>query len=361
MESHAAGLPATGTSTQDLAELGEVAQHPSVPNAVAAVRAILNLDVAYLTEITETQQIVREVAGDGASFGLAPDASFPLEETLCHRVLAGRLPSVIPVVSADDRAKALPAVRRARIGTFVSVPVVLPDGERHGTLCAAGHEGRPDLGYRDLQVMHVLGRMIADLLHRETLTERLATAEREAALTDVLARVVDERDAHAGLGHEMVLVHAVALARRLGLDADEVDDVRRLAVLHDIGKLSLPDGLLHKPGPLGDAEWSVLRGHSERGEATVAAVAQIASLAPLVRAGHERWDGTGYPDGLAGHAIPMASRIVLVCDAYEAMLSERPHRPALTPEDARAEIKAGLGTQFCPIAGQAFLNILTDR
>ena len=121
-----------------------------------------------------------------------------------------------------------------------------------------------------------------------------------------------------------------------------------MAILHDVGKLAIPDAILHKPGPLDEAEWTVMRTHPIASEQLLAQVPSLHHLCAAVRAEHERWDGTGYPDGLAGRAIPLASRITLVCDAFHAMTSDRPYRAGMSVADAFAEIEAGSGTQFCP-------------
>jgi HD-GYP domain-containing protein (c-di-GMP phosphodiesterase class II) len=157
-----------------------------------------------------------------------------------------------------------------------------------------------------------------------------------------------------------VVEHAVAVARRLGLREAEVRDVEQIALLHDIGKLSIPDAILRKPGPLDPDEWAIMQTHPESSESLIASVPGLQHLAPCLRAEHERWDGEGYPDGLSGESIPLASRITLVCDAFHAMTSDRPYREALAFEAARAEIAAGLGTQFCPTAGAALLEILDE-
>jgi HD-GYP domain-containing protein (c-di-GMP phosphodiesterase class II) len=130
--------------------------------------------------------------------------------------------------------------------------------------------------------------------------------------------------------------------------------------LHDIGKIAIPDAILNKDGPLTDSEWTVMRTHPVRSAALVSAVPGLAHLAAAVRAEHERWDGKGYPDGLKGQQIPLASRITFVCDAYHAMTSDRPYRAALFTAQARAEIADGSGSQFCPDTAQAFLEIGSD-
>jgi HD-GYP domain-containing protein (c-di-GMP phosphodiesterase class II) len=120
--------------------------------------------------------------------------------------------------------------------------------------------------------------------------------------------------------------------------------------------MAIPDEVLHKPGPLTESEWSFVRQHTIIGERILGAAPALAPVAKLVRGTHERFDGSGYPDGLAADAIPLGSRIVAVCDAFHAMTSPRPYRPAIPVEDALAELKANAGTQFDPTVVAAFFE-----
>jgi HD-GYP domain-containing protein (c-di-GMP phosphodiesterase class II) len=125
------------------------------------------------------------------------------------------------------------------------------------------------------------------------------------------------------------------------------------ARLHDLGKLGVPDAILHKPGPLDEDEWKHMRGHSAIGAEMLAGVQGPEPIAPLVRWHHERWDGRGYPDGLAGEDIPIECRVVCACDAFHAMSAERPYRAALEVDAALAELAAGAGAQFDPTVVEA--------
>src|SRR5581483_11641225 len=116
--------------------------------------------------------------------------------------------------------------------------------------------------------------------------------------------------------------------------------------LHDIGKIGIPDAILHKPGPLNDREWEVMRQHPVIGERILRAIPGMGQVARIVRHEHERWDGCGYPDGLAGEEIPLGSRIILACDAYHAMVSDRPYRKGMSHAEALAELHGNAGSQF---------------
>jgi HD-GYP domain-containing protein (c-di-GMP phosphodiesterase class II) len=158
-----------------------------------------------------------------------------------------------------------------------------------------------------------------------------------------------------------VLDLARRVAQRLGLPPDHVAEVEQVALLHDVGKLAIPQTVLTKAGPLDESEWTVMRSHPEIGADAVAEVAELAHLAPAVRASHERWDGTGYPDRLAGYDIPIASRITFVCDAYDAMTSDRPYRAARSRFVALAQILGGAGSEFCPHCANALVDELLAR
>ena len=178
---------------------------------------------------------------------------------------------------------------------------------------------------------------------------------------DVLRRALEERSPSLAthLGDVADLVEATA--SRLGLDVDGIERARTAAELHDVGKVGIPDAILEKPGPLDDEAWSYVRRHTEIGERIVAAAPSLVAVAALVRSSHERWDGTGYPDGLAGEEIPLGARIVAACDAYDAMTSNRPYRPARSAEDAIAELRRCAGSQFDPVAVEAVIAALAAR
>jgi HD-GYP domain-containing protein (c-di-GMP phosphodiesterase class II) len=138
------------------------------------------------------------------------------------------------------------------------------------------------------------------------------------------------------------------VAARLGASPSERDLVRQVALLHDLGKLAIPPEILSKAGPLEPHEWDIVRTHPDRGAEILLRAPGLGSLAEAVRASHERWDGGGYPNGLSGREIPFAARVVAACDAFDAMIAERPYSPALAPEAAIAELHECAGSQFDP-------------
>jgi len=195
---------------------------------------------------------------------------------------------------------------------------------------------------------------------RLTMVRRLdeVRAELTIAPADVLLQAVTERDPELGFHVSAVVKLARATAVQLGANDEDLEMTRQTALLHDIGKVAIADEILNKPGSLDPSEWAFVRQHTLIGERIIQAAPALAHVAKLVRSTHERYDGTGYPDGLARDDIPLAARIVSVCDAYDAMITTRVYRAARTSSDAIAELRSHSGTQFDPEVIDAFLNTL---
>jgi two-component system cell cycle response regulator len=174
---------------------------------------------------------------------------------------------------------------------------------------------------------------------------------------DVLLTALRERrpDLHAHLAGVAKL--ALRVSEELGMNSEQRDEVYRAAELHDTGKVAIPDAILNKPGPLDEQEWEFMRKHTLIGERIIAAAAALVPVARLVRSTHERWDGSGYPDGLAGEEIPLGSRVVSVCDAYAAMVSDRPYSVGMQPARALEELRLGAGSQFDAAVVDAFCSV----
>jgi diguanylate cyclase (GGDEF)-like protein len=185
-----------------------------------------------------------------------------------------------------------------------------------------------------------------------------ASASRQSS--DVLLRVLAERSGSLQEHTDQVARFAELTARSLGLADVEVNRIGVAAELHDIGKTALPDAILNKPGPLDSDEWKFMRRHTLIGERILRAAPSLAHTADLVRSSHERFDGSGYPDGLIADTIPFGSRVIAVCDAYDAMVSSRVYRDLLSSREALAELRRCAGTQFDPRVVAAFTTLIED-
>ena len=174
------------------------------------------------------------------------------------------------------------------------------------------------------------------------------------------ASMIEGKDASTMAHLWRVRDYCTLLARELGLDDDRLRDVQLGAMLHDVGKYRVPDAILTKPGPLTDEEWRVMRRHPEFGADFVRRIPFLAGASDIIRHHHERWDGTGYPDGLSSEQIPIEARIFSVVDAYDAMVSERCYKSAQSSATALAEIRRCSGTQFDPRVVDAFERVLPE-
>ena len=191
-----------------------------------------------------------------------------------------------------------------------------------------------------------------------------ALVEREVTYDTTLkalANALDVRDSETGGHSDRVLHYMELITREMGISGADAAFLRRGALLHDIGKIGVPDNILRKPAALSDAEWATMRKHPEYGARIIADIPFLQDVSKIVRHHHERWDGRGYPDGLAAEEIPVGARIFAVADSFDAMTSDRPYRRGMSVEAARAEIARCSGTQFDPSVATAFLRIARER
>ena len=165
---------------------------------------------------------------------------------------------------------------------------------------------------------------------------------------EVLLQAISEREPSLLEHSRRVASLSLDIGRRLGLEEQKLEELRIAAELHDVGKLAIPDAILEKPGPLTADEWGFVERHTLVGQRIVAAAPALQEVARIIRASHERWDGKGYVDRLAGEEIPLAARIIFACDAFEAMTSERPYRAALNEAGVVSVLRRHAGTQFDP-------------
>lgn len=208
----------------------------------------------------------------------------------------------------------------------------------------------------ELDLIALLKNVASSVTDRSRFGRERPRARGRAAL--VLAEAITAVDPQLAGHAARVAALAERVANAMGLPGDEVKDIRYAAILHDIGKFRVPAVILSKPGPLAADEWRLVHEHPTLGAGILAAIPELARVAETVRSHHERWDGTGYPDGLRGEEIPLGARIVAVADAFTAMLEERPYRMARGRAGALEELRRHAGTQFDPAVVSVFLTIL---
>lgn len=234
---------------------------------------------------------------------------------------------------------------------LLSVPLIAR-GSVVGVLQVLNPTERATFSPVDLRRMQLLAGPLANAIENA----RLYAAQRQTFLQTVtaLAEAVERRDPYTGGHVRRVVGYAVAIGRRLALGAEELEELRLAAVLHDIGKIATPDQVLSKPARLTPDEVRVMRRHPVDGAEIVLPIAQLRALLGGIRHHHERLDGQGYPDGLRGDEVPLLARIIAVADTYDAMTTDRPYRRGRPIEEAMAEIERESGRQFCPRVVAAF-------
>lgn len=230
-------------------------------------------------------------------------------------------------------------------GTFLAVPLEL-HGCLLGVLGATEKTGEQPFGERDLRLLIALAAPIAAAVENARAHEAV-----QRSSVGVLSQMVESLEARHGhfRGHaQRVADYAARTAQELGLDGEDVRTLRRAALVHDIGKITLSDALIDRPSPLTEGELAEMREHPARGERLVEGLGFLAAARPLIRHHHERWDGEGYPDGLKGREADPLARILAIADAFDAMTSPRPHRPAKGRVAALCELSRLAGAQFDP-------------
>jgi diguanylate cyclase (GGDEF)-like protein len=297
---------------------------------------------------------VEAVAWRGAAVphGGAPAMAMPRAAGVIGRCLRERRPVIVADVADEPDYVAQPAT--AAVRSELVVPVWVGD-ELWGAIDI--EEERPNaFDEDDARLVQTVAGQVGSALRSAMLYERLDGAYIGTA--EALAAALEAGDRGSGGSSRRVVALATAVGGRLGLSHEEVRTLRLAAIFHDIGKISVPEEVLNKRGPLTDDERLEVERHTVVGESILSSVEFLADVRPLVRHAHERWDGGGYPDGLAGDAIPLGARIVHACDAFDAMTAERPYREPLSDADARDQLAAGAGHQFDPSVVAALLAVL---
>ncbi|HTT93065.1 MAG TPA: HD domain-containing phosphohydrolase [Solirubrobacterales bacterium] len=236
-------------------------------------------------------------------------------------------------------------------GSELSLPIVV--AETNWGVMNLEQLERGAFDEEDLLLAHVIAGQIGAAIHRCLLVGELE----DAFLTTiaVISDAVEMQDSYTANHAEEVGDLAVAVGGRMGIEGVELDRLRYGALLHDVGKIGIPAEILRKPGPLTAAERARMDEHTAIGARMLERIPFLAPVAPLVRSAHERHDGGGYPDGLAGDEIPRGAMVIATCDAFHAMTSDRTYRKAMSQADAEEELRANSGTQFEPGVVSALL------
>ncbi len=314
-------------------------------------------DMGYIL-IVDDHKLIAEVlaamlGGSGYRSAIANNGQMALQ------MIAQRPPNLIlldmrlPDIDGLDICTRLKQQETTRL---IPIIIVTAHADREAQLLsiAAGAEG-----YLQKPIdMQELDLRVRTLLQVKRRNDMLEPAEN---VIFALARTVEARDAYTEGHVQRLALYSMTIGERLDLSNNELTALRYGALLHDIGKIGIDETIIRKDGPLTPTEYQVMQQHTLIGERIVAPLRMAAKVGPIVRGHHERWDGTGYPDGLAGDAIPLGARIVAVVDAFDAMTTQRPYNHVIDTAAAIARLQAGAGTAWDPAIVAIFVGWLTRQ
>lgn len=344
-------LADTSVALRDAADVSEVG-----PVLATQASRLVQADAAIVTLVDHDTGESVVVGFEGMPAEIAKQR-YPSDSGICGFVIQHR-----EVYRSDNLADDHLVADRgvfAHLGPGLVIPLTTSAGDVVGTLLVGrAHpcEASPPFPAQEEQLLHTLAEMAANTLDRARTHQELESAYVETVLA--LAKAVDVRDNYTSDHSRQLALLAESTAEELGLDKRTCATIRWAALLHDIGKIGVPDEILRKPGPLNKEEWNIMKSHPEIGAEIVAPVKQLEDVAPLIRAHQERYDGKGYPDGLAGDEIPLGARILAVVDAYSAITDERVYGVARSHTAALEELQRCAGTQFDPNVVEVFSQVL---
>jgi HAMP domain-containing protein len=326
-----------------------------MPDARAEMRRLTEM----VREVYAAGCVVLYLYEDGelrlaASAGDGDDLSDDIER-LCKQAANSREPAAAGIEAGTGAL-----VLRQEVGAgalALAMPLVMKSAV--AGVIAVRSSGGDDLREDDLSLLAAIGSQITFALQNAEAYQQLDDMYLETVTA--LATAMEAKDQYTAAHADTLSKMAVGVGRRLGLSATELRQLQYAAVLHDIGKIGIPGSVLNKPGKLDDEEFALMAQHTIIGEHIISRIQYLQPISRIVRSAHERWDGAGYPDGLSGEDIPLASRILLVCDAYHAMTSDRPYRKALPAASAMEELRDNAGSQFDPEMVHAFLLEFAPR
>lgn len=329
------------------------------PVAIAE-RAVSELHTAFQFHLAVIQRLEGDTLRVLAAAGPRVEQyGFLAFEQSIHEGVNGRVARTGRLAFVPDTRHDADYLRRDSAtdpGSELSLPIIV-DGRIWGVMNLEQVEAHA-FDADDLLLAEAVCSQVGAALHRAELA-----AEVEATVANTLGTLIDvleAKDAYTAQHARDVVDLSERVARRLGVTDRDLRDVHYAAILHDIGKIAVPSDILRKPGKLTAEEFEQIKTHSDVGGRLLERIPFTRSVAPLVRAIHERYDGGGYPDNLSGEDIPLGARIVGTCDAFDAMITDRPYRAGMPPEDAVAELHRCAGTQFDPRVVDALVQELAE-
>ena len=342
--------------------LSELDYGKLIPNVLSMFLKTIGYKRAMIMLVDQAKQVLRYEAGVGMDpSDLAPMDGYSVSLERTSNLLARVAQTGQPLITQDAASLNLNPknliIRKYQPQAIVILPLTAQGGVI-GILAADRPQGTAMVTSADRDYLEVFANQVALAIENARMYRDL----KESFLSTVksLAQALEAKDSYTRGHSERVTTYAVRLATRLKMPAPEVDMLRRLGMLHDVGKIAIDRQILNKPGQLSPEDQEMVRQHPSWGQSIIQPLKLSQGEIAIVRHHHERWDGLGYPDGLAGEGIPLPARVISVADAFDAMTSDRPYRNAMGLRDALNELERGSGTQFDPEVVEAFAALLRE-
>jgi hypothetical protein len=329
-----------------------------------AVTGLLDTEIAYVLLLDKDGLRLKLAHGVGIRSDLIGTHHQPSDAGWAGRVLQQGRPALLKDTAADPWLAGLKPDHPSA-SSVMAVP--LRTGNKTiGLLGIERWTRSRRFSSQDLEIVGLFALSVSTAIEHAQLFEDIQAKARElkeAHFETVLAfgEALETRDLYTGGHIHRVLEYATALAKKLNLPPDEIETLQYVAMLHDTGKIGIPDHILHSTGPLSEEHWVLMKGHSAKGATMLSHIPALSRFAPFIRHHHERWDGKGYPDGLRGETIPLYSRIISVVDTYDALTTNRTYQKAVGHEEACRILESCAGRQLDPHLVRTFLQVLSEK
>lgn len=326
---------------------------PFLEGILKRVLNILDADAGSIMAYDEDENTLKIIASWGLPKDVVENTVLRMGEGIAGWVAQHREPLILEDVYKDRRFLIIEP--RFDIKSSICYPLI-HNNKVVGVLNINSLREFKKFNQKDLEIVEKITPVLSSLLYKEELENRIYRLNRESLI--ILVEMIDARDPYTGGHSREVRNIAVKFGKYIGLKDEELKLLEYAGYLHDIGKIKVPDYILKKPGKLSDEEYMIMKMHPVWGEEILQNVSTFREIGKLVRHHHERWDGKGYPDGLAGEDIPFYSRILALSDSFQAMTAYRPYKKRLTIEEALEEIKRCKGSQFDPYLSDYFIEMI---
>jgi putative nucleotidyltransferase with HDIG domain len=329
---------------------------------MSLIVTVMQFDRAFLMLVDNDRRDLTFVMGVGGKeddLDRVKGYRVPIDRTtnILARVVDSGIAQVVTDVDKSFLRKENVILKKFNPKSFIAVPLITRN-KVIGVLAAERFKGLKDFTSNDLDFVMNFCNQIAVSLENVRLIDSMKQSFVSSILS--LATALETKDSYTRGHSNRVATYSTILARRLGLSEDTIEQIRLMALMHDIGKIGVPDYIINKAEKLSEDEFSLIKNHPVNGVHIIEPLLENNSTLRLVRSHHERFDGKGYPDGLSGLKIPLEARIMCLADSFDAMTSDRPYRKAMSREKALEEIRKNIGTQFCTEISNEFIDMISS-